>query len=328
MKNIPYKNHHFIPECYLKGFSSDGKKVMVYNKQTSSSYRKAFKNVAFVENLYTVSKKYIDAVPLEGLHEKYFEVDYFAATIESAYNKQLIELRSRTDDWISNPSELPVLTVDDKEALAAKIAIQSLRLPTIKEAYYSGYRKMKNHRLEVIKSMLVDNNETISKEFIQKIEHVHDEDYASVLHATLYTDAKLLEQKTRQLCNKAWAFLISTDSSLFTSDNPIVIIPKKHSSYFLGDFGTLGAQIIFPISGKILLSMWDRNDFDRLKYSENEFQSITKEDLYINNYSQYAAAEMQLYQSADEFDLVANILKSNNGKHVFPNQLNFKVSSI
>lgn len=50
--NSPIKQH-FIPECYLKGFSNNNKNLYVYDKHLSKVYCKAFGHVGYKNLLYT-----------------------------------------------------------------------------------------------------------------------------------------------------------------------------------------------------------------------------------------------------------------------------------
>ncbi len=48
---------HFIPVCYLKGFSDNNKSLFVYDKRLSRSYGKAFEKVGYMRTISIKSIK-------------------------------------------------------------------------------------------------------------------------------------------------------------------------------------------------------------------------------------------------------------------------------
>ena len=120
-----------------------------------------------------------------------------------------------------------------------------------------------------------------------------------------------------RLLNKSWAFLVSPENLLYTSDNPIVIINRLKIPAIAGDLTLKGAQIIFPISGNILLSMWDDDYFDHQKHLVNCFNLISAQDIRTNNLYQYGNANQQVYCASSDFEIVKTSLANNNGEHFY-----------
>jgi len=120
-----------------------------------------------------------------------------------------------------------------------------------------------------------------------------------------------------RLLNKYWAILVSAENNLFTSDNPLVVINRLGVDAAAGDLTMRGAQIIFPISGNIALSMWDRDCFDHGKHVQDGFNLITKQEIRTHNFSQYLNARQHIYQAGSDFSMIKVILDDNEGKHMW-----------
>lgn len=57
MAKEPNTYHHIVPQCYLKNFAVKGKSdfVYVYDKVQNKSYTKAIKDIAGIDDFYTIS---------------------------------------------------------------------------------------------------------------------------------------------------------------------------------------------------------------------------------------------------------------------------------
>jgi hypothetical protein len=101
MVDKKHVRQHFIPVCYLRGFSGNDKTLYVYDKQISKSYCKAIKKIAYADNLYRIDKKYLNKGANNPIDENYYETEYFAKNIESEYNRILIDIRGRAKEWLT-----------------------------------------------------------------------------------------------------------------------------------------------------------------------------------------------------------------------------------
>lgn len=317
MSPTNHVKQHFIPVCYLKGFSNNNKSLYVYDKQLSKSYGKAFEKVGYEDNFYKIDRKFIDMNKSEVLDENFYETEYFAKNIESEYNKLLVGLRERASLWLEN--KVPCAAFSNNLELhhfAAYLGIQYLRLPGIRKMHYDAHKKGQEKRLEIIKALLISKHsefEGIGDNIVLK----HDEGFGAVIHSWLYSDPKMVNLIQDRLLNKSWAFLVSPDNQLYTSDNPIVIINRLKIPAIVGDLTLRGAQIIFPIARNILLSMWDHDYFDHQKYLLNGFNSISPQDMRTNNLYQYANAIQQVYCASNGFEIIKTSLAGNNGEHFY-----------
>ena len=66
MKSRENRKQHFIPQCYLKHFSSNKKNLFVYDKKSSKSFSSPIGNIAYKEFFYQLPEKFIknlDEIP-------------------------------------------------------------------------------------------------------------------------------------------------------------------------------------------------------------------------------------------------------------------------
>lgn len=106
----------------------------------------------------------------------------------------------------------------------------------------------------------------------------------------------------KTLSSHIWLFGInSTSISLWTSDNPIVIKPYE-------DFGTgltsHGVQVIYPISPKHLLIMFESNFWLKLKSLDGMTTTLSEENVKSYNKLQAQQCYRQTYSNKKNFELL------------------------
>lgn len=104
------------------------------------------------------------------------------------------------------------------------------------------------------------------------------------------------------LSSHIWLFGVnSTSISLCTSDNPIVIKPHE-------DFGTglasHGVQVVYPISSKHLLIMFESNFWNKLKSYDRMSITMSENDVKLYNKLQANQCYRQTYSSDKNFELL------------------------
>lgn len=325
MKGKPNIKQHFIPVCYLKGFSSNEKNLFVYDKTRNKSFSSSIKKTGFKDNFYTISKKFVKEDFRSEFDSEFFETQFFAENIEKSYGLELKTIKRKAALWLSNNNENEVLTETEKRLFAGSLAIQFLRLPEIRAKFYKAHQEGEVKRLEIIKTFLISENPEL-RVAAENIQIRNDPEYGSVVHSWLYSNKDLVDRLANVLSKKAWAFIVSTENQLYSSDNPIVIIPRlKNESYILEGLGMKGAQIIFPITGNILLSMWDEEYFDIENYRKNQFQAMYIHHRNLNNYYQYINAKEHIYRGINDFGLIQEVLKENHGNAIYMPRPTIKV---
>jgi hypothetical protein len=324
MAKKDHAKQHFIPVCYLRGFSGNDKTLYVYDKQISKAYCKAIKSICYADNLYWIDRKYLNKDIEDPTNENYYETEYFAENIESEYNRILIDIKRRAKEWLVHKNPAPAFSSNvDKDHFAAYVGIQYLRLPWVREMHFNSYRKAQDKRLEIIKAFIISENPELEPS--RDLKFKHDEAYGAVLHSFLYTDTGIVNTFQDRLLKKSWAILVSPENNLFTSDNPLVVINRSGVEAAAGDLTMRGAQIIFPIAGNMALSMWDEACFDHEKHLLDGFNLITAEEVRTHNLYLYLNARNQVYQAANAFSIVKKVLSENDGVHMWYPQPSMEV---
>jgi len=314
MKNEPNRKHHYVPVCYLKGFSENGKSLFVYNKNENKSYSQSTKNVGYEEDLYTIKDRFIVEEEKPSWDEKYFERQFFSSNIETDYGIQLRNIKEKAASWLLKPNKDKVLTSLEKENLSLSIVIQFLRLPEVSERFYQMYNSVNHKRLDLIKAFFNAENSKW-KDSMDLVEIKEDREKKSVIHAQIYTSQQLLDEGREILLNKAWGFMASSSNDLYTSDYPIATIPQISNQPFLFQgLGMKGAQILFPITSNILLAIYDIEYFDNKNFILDSFASLTNRMQNRNNLYQYAFANREVYSARNDFSLIDAAIKENGGK--------------
>lgn len=314
MKENSHVKQHFVPECYLRGFSQNGRNLSVYDKEISKSYGQSFDKICYEENLYRIDEKFISTDGNEASDPNFYEVDFFAKGIEADYDLLLAEVINNAKMWLQNQQAVPFLTRKQKELFAGYVAIQHLRLPKFRKMHFDAFKKGNEKRLEIIKAFkgsLMQGNEID----LDSIQIQHDESYAAVVHSWIYASQQLIDLNQDKLLKKKWAFWVDAENRFCTSDNPVVVRPKRGHRYISGELGLAGSQVLFPISGNIVLSMWDDDCFNSGKYMSDQFQVVDPKDMLLNNYFQYLYADKYIISAKKDFGWIDGILKDNNGQH-------------
>jgi len=317
MKNIKHKKQHFIPQCYLRWFSVNGKFINVYSKIRKKSYPQAISNTACQENFYKISEKFLSLFNNETFKPNSIEIDFFDKIVERLLGPLLKTINQKADGWRSEKNNLNTLSKLEKEKFAALIAIQYLRMPNIRDKYYLAHKESASAELEIIKSF-ISNQYPESKEFIDNIEMHDDEDYKPIEHFKIFADQELVDNIQDHILDKIWIFYVSTEKDFYTSDNPIIIKPHLENQPPLYEgFGMKGVEIIFPISSSVLLTLWDKKYFIDREFQDNKFYLINKKEKLHYNCYQYIWANEEIYFIENNFQLVNDLKAANYGDEIF-----------
>ena len=286
-----YTNQHYIPQCYLKLFSSGGKSVYVKDSQTSPSETKDIKNICCEDDLYSIQTKRIGRfVILENQLQN---------EVENPYSKLLKEITKR---WKRVQTEkLPdkqVLTEDERFLFAAFISIQYIRLP-----------KFKNYFVR-----LADETSPMQSVFGTKYAEMKGDDIIlntypdvspSLLHANFgYNNMDIVTKYAQKISRDYWEFLYTNSKKVCTSNNPICfgdcsktydVVPfaQDDTAKFIAlsncyeDWVELPYDNLikyetylgFPISRNIYLRVWNKENYPEKYNVNNRFSKLPDEML-------------------------------------------------
>lgn len=313
MKGEPNQFHHFIPQCYLKNFSTDKKHIHIYSKHKMNNFEGKIKETAGENYFYKIPEKFIPGINTTIFHSNFFEQDFFANNIESLFGPILRTINSS----LGNNTNMAVLSREDKEIFAALIAVQYLRMPNIRDKYWSLLEGGSKARIEIIKSFYA-NQFIDKKEFINSIGINIDKEGRPINHSAIFSDDFLIKKLQDDLLDKIWIFYVSKEDDFYTSDNPILLKPHlDNQPAFDEGFCMRGVEIIFPIGSSVLLTMWDKTYFEEKKHQDNKFVIADYKTKRQYNCFQYIWANDEVYSKTDNFIMIELLKKLNGGNEIF-----------
>jgi uncharacterized protein DUF4238 len=292
MSNKPKRNHHIVPELYLKGFviKNDEPFIWVYKrgepynpgngKITNNPYKDSIRNAGAEKDFY--------ADPKEGSVKDFETFENILESLEKPANPIFQKLRAR--QMISN---------EEKCLFSHYIILMHRRVR-------SGREKVKNqlskHPYEPSKALFQKTNLPDTPETRAELKKVSDnlaqkEGFEIQAHNRITAavpDSFLIEV----LQKMTWSFYVAPMPHTFvTSDNPVFISEKF-------GLGKNISELSFPISADIaLIASWNR-------FLKEEFSEAKPQLLKELNRRTINAASQHVYFSKNP-EWVKSILDKN-----------------
>ena len=312
-KRKEHTRHHYIPQCYLRNFTEDGKCVWVYDKARSKSYHTAISSICYKDDFYKIEKESLPQTN-EKINELTIETEFFAIGIEKYYSQLLCEIITAIDEAIS-VGDIPRTIIDRsvKQALSKQIAIQFLRLPEVREAQENMQKVISQSVGNFLRrNRLYDTDG--AKKVLKQVEIPQD----PVLNHCLvgYGNENLVNEFANKLCNNYWNIYVTTGDYFYTSDFPISVEPYvggvQEECMGLAQYGGV---VTFPISKKILLKIMDCRYFS--DYGESDGRCFIAEPMFVRqeNIRQYLYAR-EIVVSANNNLSFLSFIKQINGNEV------------
>jgi len=197
----------------------------------------------------------------------------------------------------------------EKLELLILIIIQLFRMPKYRQDLLNKFKSIHKKRLNVMIPMVNHIQNTDIKPEDVKINY--EDKYENILHASFLLDAEFIEEYARVINDKIWIFGINeTNLPFYTSDNPIVgRYHIKNTPYYYNGLGAKGVEIIFPISPKIILVLFDKEYFKDNELNDNKFVLLSNYKIIRYNGWQYINASNHIVSSTDNFRLLTDISK-------------------
>lgn len=259
------KRHHYVPQFYLKNFANDKGQIWVYDRQTKKYRQQNVRDTAVQQHYYRIETK-------DGTHST--EIESFLAELEGNACTAIVKLeRGET------------LTEDDRQYVAAYVALQMTRVPDFEKSSNESQEKlirkmfkMSFHSVEATQKRLDKLKEKIGEvsgevspeemyEFIQQDRYKMKFPRQNAIRSML----KLAEHTANYFIQMDWLLLRAGGGGTFiTSDNPYTLFPPP--TYNPNDFWdsavgilTPGAKKALPVSPNSCLFMLDHGG----RYAEN-----------------------------------------------------------
>ena len=317
MKSKAHTKHHYIPQCYLRGFAhNNGRTVYAYDKCCSGIKDMSIKSVCTIDNLYEISNRYADNF-IDGskMNQLMLEKEHFADHIEPTYSAIIKQVTAIKDECLNTPSTNIGLCYEDKFLIAKLIVIQFLRLPEVMKAIMSVYNSIEQDTYKSIQGI-------ISRDFnipeVEKINMELDEGGAFVYAKIALCNDEFIDPIAGRMAQNYWTFNISESGGFYTSEFPIIVEPLVKDA-ILQDFGLTqyGGVVTFPLTKDILIAIFDREYFADKKHIDGRFfvTSTCTEDYY--NRLTYLYAKRFVFAYNNDFTLIDKLTQQQKGTHTF-----------
>lgn len=219
--------HHYVPQCYLKRFSSDNKVVVFFDKQIKEYGSQDIREFCQINNLYKLSQS----------EPYYIETIFFAHDIEDKLGK-ILSFFDKLD------FNMPHINYDNHQRfnLSKQIFIQYIRTPKYRDS------KSKNE-LNAFYSKITQLLKIHFNFEVDEIEFKPD-------NIAEYHKNILLEDNTDIITNISgayWELIYSPERKFYTSDNPITIMPRNDMPVTYCDAINYFSDIYYPLNPKLVL---------------------------------------------------------------------------
>ncbi len=316
------KRQHYVPRCYLKWFSSDGKSIHTYDKKLSRQYDAAMMAVCFENDLYTISDEFVAKNNSEPgtstINRLSIEKDFFSKDVEPNLDLVLRQLDEIREDWIMGREQY---YLNSKEKLEVALHLVSLyfRHPLLIESAVDDYMRMERASLDMIKEMMAVQT---GEDGYRKLQ-IELECEKPVLGANLtFMSNELLMQFAEAIAKNIFVFWMSTDNVFYTSDFPIVIYAheKNVRPMYMG-LAQYGGEVLFALSPKLALSIFDRECFKSDEDLDGCFILAQDKEIKHHNLLQYVYAQRHVFSLNKDFRLIKFLYKQSGNKHPFVNPI-------
>ena len=279
---------HYVPRFYLKNFTFNDKQVFVYNKNEEKSFTANIYHLAYDNFFYDLPE---EQAKQAGIDPQI--VEKTLAGMEGNWNSLLGTIIKTIED-----NKRIVIDETQRQDLAHFVTVQYLRT--------------KENRLVQAEMVRKLGETLLSKDYSEK-----SEDYKVEVNNRFISSMQIgrmfdsnIELYIDTLKSHIWVIGVNnTDIPLFTSDDPIVLKPYKHSPYksYVG-LGAEGIEIAFPLTPKYILLLREKTFHNRLANKNNRTITLTKSEVRKYNELQISQSTRQEYSQKDNSDFVKDIL--------------------
>ncbi len=257
------KNHHFVPQFYLRNFSRDRKSIDLYNINSN----RIIEGASIRDQC---SKDYFYGK--DNTLENYFGniESKFANIIKTIINNKTFKILNTIDkinicSYIVIQNSRTIYSINQTNDMADKLLKTILKTKLKYEKDYKGLKHLDKVKIHPVNSIFLSIENSIDK------------------YWTIY------DLKMALLYN-------NTNNAFITSDHPVALYNKFYEN--IKDIGVTGLQssgliIVLPLNSNYVLFMYDRKSYS---VGHNELINISnKEDVDNINKLQIARAYQNLY---------------------------------
>jgi hypothetical protein len=308
------KNQHYVPQCYLKYFTTHSK-IFVFDKisKQSLSFKGVnVKNVASESYFNDFTEEMLPA-EIRGKRESQLIENSFSA-IETDFCKTLGNIITAYNDQAKeNINSIFFLEQETKQKLSYFLMLQIIRTRNFRDILKRMFKDVDTllNKLQKVRPDYkplpdeyvnffpgeLDNSIGIGS-FIANEPSTH-----SQKQHLMYMFDKLNggnnEEITKALAEHIWIIGVNpTAIPLCTSDNPVVI--NEYQNFGSG-LTSMGAQIAYPISPQLILILFESSFWKDLKSHDRRCFNLSEKLVKIYNKLQLTQCTRQVYSSTNDF---------------------------
>ncbi len=334
------KNHHYVPQSYLRRFSSDGTQVYVFDKSTRRSFVTNVKNVASETYFHDIPEDQLSKL-LEWVQQKFKDSEDLPDIVDAVKGLGTIEERlsqiegqfvtvidelvadlERNTAWFKAEPEIKSLSrratndvdvIDIVERLAASESIDSEYKPAVAFLVAIQFVRTKEYR-DSLKEYLEKSTKAVSEMFLRimgvdmsgfEVETQVSEEHLKALHLGHMQDIDVISRMVNALMNHMWAFEANeTPQPFFISDNPVALVPNKVEPFrHHTGYASEGIIVRMPLSPKYVVAFYERTFFADLERIEGKVLPVDLDNVTYHNSVQINQSYRQIYAPSSDFEL-------------------------
>lgn len=277
--------HHYIPKCYLKGFTNGGENLSQFwavPKNNDDPFLTTPNDSCAERDYYSIA------------HENSLIVeDFYAEQIEPKIFKAIRHIESH--------SSLP--PKEEMKHLILLLATLYLRVPSHRKTLEMPMRRTK----EIVDSMSQEINVSNKNEF----------EYSKT--DLIKSELKLIDTVQECLSNKHYQLHIIEDDNLnvVTSDNPFILShPKGRKGFYFG-LNTSNVEICVPINSKAILTARNEKIKEGTFIASNKLIGLTNAKLILSTSRFFYSKTEEILLVDDDITVYKHNVSTNKSTH-FP----------
>ena len=286
------KRQHYVPRCYLSGFTKDGENIWAFDKTTGRpAFRSGLMNVAQEIGFYDLP------VPASAnLPEVVGPVDI----AEKALGPGDASLAEAIRKLVHEVETTATLTRDTVMLMSLHVVRQWLRT-----------RRARQHLAETYEAHFrVEFGEYVRRKqpdlfpHLDQLRFVMDETQLTALQLQRLLDPDAIADLAELLLKHIWVVGVNrTIQPFYTSDNPVVkkANAKRPGRSFTG-LRSPGIEIAFPVTSRHILLICERSYFADGAHLHGRAVSLSPSDVERYNCLQVQQSYRQVYCETDQFE--------------------------
>lgn len=316
-KNV--KNEHYVPRRYLKHFAQN-KAFYVFDKEKKQARPGSIEDYACERYFYDIDFEALKADKLKRDPDFAFapEIEKFMETVDEQHIEKWLgdNVENKLFDPIEkiitasvmvNPQKIETIEVlgeNDLNNLALYIAIQIVR-----SKEFRNFLVEMNERVPLLlmtKAAMQHKDKSKLEQLIDVQLKIPSKNYEKLLHAQFLMDDEFIAHIAALLRNKIWVIGYNqTEEDFITSDNPVVRYGREQKH----GLNSIGIEIMFPISPKLIICIRDPKYFLFDAYSHKHFVKVDANEVDYYNSFQVLQSYRYVFSKNSKFDKVSDIIK-------------------